>query len=195
MEDIYLESVSFETFQIKEDFLRRLLSLANITTLCVQYATKHVLPRISKGLLKGSLPFLTYFWLAYIPLEQRTMEMIAVALRHRRTLECLELFKLEIDHPTYANIFYVVPKMRRFRLITVHSLSQREIFFLVKALDTPAIELQNLLVRQHPQRLFTNSPPHQRLVAAVVERIGGNLSINGTGARKFWTDFWPSTSN
>ena len=157
LKEIYLNSVSFETFQIREVFIRRLLVLDTVTTFCVQHLTKFVLPHISRGLLKGSFPYLTNLWLEYITLEQQTMEMITVALQHTRPLGFLELFKLKGD-PNYASIFSVVPKIRRLTLFTVHVLSQRELFFLVKALNTSVKELQRLTVMHNSQWSFTKSP-------------------------------------
>ena len=194
LKEIYLNCVSFETLQIREEFLHRLLLLTNITTFCVQHRTKLVLPRASKGLLKGSFPYLTNIWLEHIALEQRTMDLIAVALTHRRPLGYLELFKLKIDNPSYAKVFSVVPKMRKFTLVTDHPLAKRDMFLLAKALYTPVEVLQEISVGQFSRWAFKDSPLNQKQVAAAIERRARIKNINGY-ARASFIDLWPSMPN
>ena len=194
LKEIYLNSVTFETFEIREAFLRRLLSLTNVTTFCVQNRTKFVLPRISKGLLKGCFPHLTNLLLEYIALEQRTMELIAVALTHRRPLGFLELYKPKIDNPNYASIFSLIPKICKFVLVNSHPLSQRDMFLLVKALNTPAEELQDITVRQYGRFSLKGSQLNQKQLAAAIERKGQIKWINGY-ARPRFVDLWPSMPN
>ena len=194
LKEIFLDSVSFKTFQIREEFLRRLLSLTNVSTLCMRHRTKFVFPRISKGLLKGSFPYLANILLKNIALEQRTMELIAVALTHRRPLGYLELFKLKIEKANYANIFSLAPKTCKFELVTIHALSQRDMFPLVKALYTPVAELQSVSVRQYGRLSFQYSPLNQKQVAAAIERKG-EIKWISSYARARWIGFWPSMPN
>ena len=194
LKEIILNSVSFETLEIREEFLHRLLSLANITTVCVRNRTKLLLSRISKGLLRGRFPYLVNLLLECIALEQTTMDLIAVALTHSRPLGFLELYNARIDNPNYARIFSLAPKIWKFVLVNSHPLSQRDMFLLVKALNTPAEELQDITVRQYARFSFKGSPLNQKQIAAAIERRGKINSINGH-ARASFIDLWPSMPN
>ena len=128
LKKLTLSNGSFQTHQVRDKFLCRLMSCQNLTRISLRNESIIPLSEFSRKLIKSRPPKLCTLWLQFLTLTQDCLNLLAVVLRANPQLRWLELFEPWGERFKYSTIIALGMKLEQFQLVSSHKIPEVELF-------------------------------------------------------------------
>ena len=191
LQAITFREVWFQTTEVREKFLCRLMESKNLTRICIQHESLLPLSEFSRKLVRGRPLKLTTIWLELVKLTQTCLDLLAVALKVTPQIDWLELFDPRGDNFKYATIIELGIKLKKFHFVSAAKIPQAELFLVRKGLLANDCKLEEIKVIHENRWTFSQSPMNQKFMIASVERCETLVKVNEEN-RSVVASLWPT---
>ena len=146
LKKLTLSNGSFQTHQVRDKFLCRLMSCQNLTRICLRNESIIPLSEFSRKLIKSRPPKLCTLWLQFLTLTQNCLNLLAVVLRANPQLRWLELFEPWGERYKYSTIIALGVKLEQFQLVSLHEIPEAELFLISQGLLVNDCKLESMRI-------------------------------------------------